>query len=179
MTLLSQPRERYLGGFFVDQDDVHDAVHRGRPVRYVVALDSYADAVAWRRLMAEEDNVILPLSQAAGEGAGKLREAFARADAAAAREAAKAAEAAMEAEEQEPPPIEPSPFELALGHIHALLARAPSYTDYDAYFVAVEKCAHCQAPLSDDAATHADGCVWQAARRFLLTQALDRQTMAA
>lgn len=178
MTLLSTPRERYLGGFFVDDDEPCDAIYRGRRARYIIVLDAYADAVAWRRLMTDEDNFILPLSQAAGEAADELRAALANSDAEAA-EAAEAEEqqAAPAPQEENPPALEPSPFEVALTHLHALLERAPSYTDYDAYFVAVEKCAHCEANLSDD--DHAEDCAWQAARRFLLEQALEMHMLAA
>lgn len=177
MTLLSTPRERYLGGFFVEDDEPCDAIYRSRRVRYVIVLDSYADAVTWRRLMTEEENFIIPLSQAAGAAADQLRETIAQADAEAEEAAAAEREAETPAPPEEAPPLEPSPFELALAHLHALLERAPSYTDYDEYFVAVEKCAHCEATLSDG--DHADDCAWQAARRFLLEQALDAHMLAA
>lgn len=183
MTLISTPRERYLGGFFVDEEEPYDAFYQGRQARYIIVLDSYADAVAWRRLMTEDGGFILPLSQAAGEAADQLREMIAKADAEA--EAKAEAEAASQAEVTSPEPPEeevpvapePAPLDLALTHLHALLNRDPSYTDYDEFFVAVEKCAYCEAELADE--DHSADCAWQSARRFLLEQALEMHEMAA
>lgn len=174
MALVSTPRERYLGGFYVEEEELYDAIYRGRHVRYIIVLDSYADAVTWRRLMAGDHSFITPLSQAAGEAANRLRDAITVAEARA--EAAEDAELAAddpdgeEPEEAVEPAPEGNPLDAACGHIHALLVRSPAYTDYDDLFVAVEKCAYCEADLAEG--RHAADCAWQAARRFLLERAL-------
>lgn len=172
MPLGPPPRERFLGGFYVGEDEPHDAIHRGRRARYIIVLDSYADAVMWRRIMAEEDNFITPLSQAAGAAAGQLRSAIALVEAQA-EEAADAEPASDEPEGEAPENTvapEDHPLDAAADHLRALLTRSPSYTDYDELFVVVERCAYCEAELSDGG--HAEDCAWQAARRFLLEQAL-------
>ena len=173
MALVSTPRERYLGGFYAQEEELYDAVYHGRRVRYIIVLDSYADAVAWRRLMAGDHSFITPLSQAAGEAANRLRDAIAVAEAQA--EAAEGAASATNVDRGAPeeavePAPEGDPLGEACGHIHALLVRSPSYTDYDEHFVAIEKCAYCEADL--DEGRHAADCAWQAARRFLLEMAL-------
>jgi hypothetical protein len=163
MPIGSTSCERYIGGFYVAPEERHDAIFRGRRVRYIIVLDSYADAVAWRRLMSEEDSFVMPLSQAAGEAANQLRDALANIDAV---QELKAKHGGQGGSASSGPP----PLERALKHIQALLSRSPSSPSHT-LDGGVETCAYCEAPVNEG--RHADGCAWQAARRFLLEQALE------